>query len=438
MGLERVDELLRRRIGLDPASGGPGLVARAVRTRMKSLGIDGARVDGYLKLLSGSEAELQALVEEVVVSESWFFRDERPFAFLADRLTSRRRDGFSGPVARVLSIPCATGEEPYSIAMALIDRGMEPRDFHIDAVDVSRVVLEAARSGAFFENSFRSSNLGFRDRHFQRTVAGYEVSDRVRSSVEFHEGNLLDAQILAGKSPYDAIFCRNLLIYLDPPARRQALANIDRMLSPSGLIFFGHAEQLGYLSGRFRPAGDRNCFAFERSPAPSTDEAIVTVSPPRTLPPRPKTRASRQPSKPAPRGEGPRPHVPKSRTPGHAPSKPTEPSPDARKTPELPPLERASLLANEGRHAEAAEICEREISHARASSSVCFLLGMIRQAEGDREQAERCFEKAVYLDPAHEEALLALALLARRRGDLDASVKYRRRAERAYQEKNPR
>lgn len=96
------------------------------------------------------------------------------------------------------------------------------------------------------------------------------------------------------------------------------------------------------------------------------------------------------------------------------------------------------MLANQGSHEQAAILCEQEIAQGTPTSALYFLLGSIRQAEGDRDRALVCFEKTVYLDPDHEEALLALAFLARRRGDQAASENYRGRAERAYQEKHPR
>ena len=261
-----VEELLRRRIGLDPASSGPGLLSRARRARMKVLGIDESDAERYHTLVSRSDREFQALVEEVVVPESWFFRDEHPFALLADRAGVGWLVDPARPPLRALSLPCAGGEEPYSLAIALLDRGLPTSRFRVDAVDVSLAVLESARRAVYTLNAVRSKDLSFRDRHFRLTPAGYELSSGVKSAVEFQSGNVLDPELLADQPPYDVIFCRNLLIYFDDPARRLALANLDRLLSPSGLLFVGHAEQLGMLSTRFRRAADRRNFAFERVP----------------------------------------------------------------------------------------------------------------------------------------------------------------------------
>ena len=263
-----VGEWLRRRIGLDPSSGGPGLAARGLRARMKALAIPSAEWERYLALLERSETEAEALVDEVTVPESWFFRDEGPFAYLGGPIASRWLNDPARPPLRLLSVPCARGEEPYSAAIALLDRGLPPARFTVDAVDVSKPLLDAVRRGIYGDNAFRTSELAFRDRHFRPTASGYELRPELKRLVNTHHGNLIDPEFLADQRAYDVIFCRNLLIYFDEPARQRALANLDRLLSPDGILFVGHAEQLGILSPRFRPAGDRGTFAFERVAAP--------------------------------------------------------------------------------------------------------------------------------------------------------------------------
>ena len=433
MDATTVEELLRARIGLDPASAGPGLVARAVRARLKDLGLpDDA--DGrarYLALLDRPGAELEALVEEVVVSESWFFRDEQPFSFLADRLTADP----GRPPLRVLSVPCARGEEPYSVAVALLDRGLTPDRFRVVGVDLSRKALAFAREGVYTDNAFRSNNLGFRDRHFRRTARGYEIGDAAKAAVEFRQGNIVDPFFLATEAPFDAVFCRNLLIYLDPPARRRALEHLDRLLAPDGLVFVGHAEHLGALSPRFRQAGETYCFAFERVGEGGRTPARAFLPAVREAP-RPPARVAPRPAGAVATVSTPRAAVPAAfRLAG-----PVEPPPAAPQEPAPPPapqgsvLEEAARLADRGRHAEAAALCEDELRRAGPSAAVFYLLGVVRQAAGRRDEAERCFEKAVYLDPRHDEALLALSAAARRRGDLSAAANYLRRAGRAAEE----
>ena len=134
-----IEQTLARCIGLDVSTIGRPAVQRAARGRMTALGIDTPAA--YAARLEADQQERDALVEEVVVAESWFFRDPQVFDFVARfALTLASLPGRL-PV-RILSAPCAGGEEPYSIAMALLEAGLVPGQFTIDAVDVSRAALE--------------------------------------------------------------------------------------------------------------------------------------------------------------------------------------------------------------------------------------------------------------------------------------------------------
>src|SRR5262249_17868444 len=114
-----IDALLTHQIGLDPSTVGSSLIARGLQSRMSGLGVSSRQDYGQLRRSSGEE--LQKLIEEIVVPESWFFRDDRPFAFLREQVVSRWLVEPDQPTLRVLSLPCAGGEEPYSIAMTLLD-----------------------------------------------------------------------------------------------------------------------------------------------------------------------------------------------------------------------------------------------------------------------------------------------------------------------------
>ncbi len=403
-----VQELLRQRIGLDPVTAGRSLIERAMRDRMRVLAIPETDRDHYVRVLQATEAEQRALVEEVVVPESWFFRDESPFFLLSTLIEKWKSDGVPRPF-RALSVPCACGEEPYSIAMMLLDQGVSPGSIQIDAVDVSKRSIDAARAAIYSENAFRARDLGFRARYFNFTPGGDALSPSVKALVTFSEGNILDPDLFADSAPYDVVFCRNLLIYLDEPARRRALVNLERLVDRSGTLFVGHAEPVALLGSSFRSTGDVKCFAFSR---------VEEAPKPRAVPTRTLVQAA------APKRTKPRVSPKPVEQPARVKSDPARP--DA--------IENAARLADQGRHEEATLLCEEHIRRNGPSAPALFLLGVIRQATGDRSQAEACFQKTVYLEPRHAEALLSLALLAHRRGDSDAAANYKRRAERAAEE----
>ena len=144
MNLTGAEQLLREWIGLDAMTIGMAALARAVRTRMAALGIDDP--ERFVAIVRSDRAERDRLVEEVIVAESWFFRDQQVFAFVADFAVTLASLPGRVPV-RILCAPCASGEEPYSVAMALLDAGLTPGQFVIDAIDVSYAALDRAHRG---------------------------------------------------------------------------------------------------------------------------------------------------------------------------------------------------------------------------------------------------------------------------------------------------
>ena len=415
-GLTHIGAILTNRLGLNSSAIGAGRVPRAARARMRAVGLDD--LEAYAKLAAGSEAEIQALIDEMVIPESWFFRDVLPFRFL----TNFARVGWvarpSRPPLRVLSVPCAAGEEPYSIAIALEEAGLSASRRRIDAVDVSVPLLERARLGLFSSNALRGSSPEFIARWFQRTPEGLRIIEPIRRCVHFHRGNLLDPRLLAGEPRYDVVFCRNVLIYFNPASRDAALANVDRLLADDGVLIVGHAD--GLDGSKFTLAAEPGSFAHRRRKLGGRPE------PPRPLPPPPPPRRAFADL-------------------GRLATAEPEPSPTIAEAPAVAaagPGERAASAldlarerADQGDYDAALAHCERNITSRGPSAAAFHLMGVIHQAAGRRREAERCFNKAVYLDPRHDEALFALALLADCRGDRASAAGFRRRAERALRNK---
>ncbi len=403
--------LLRDWIGLDAATIGQASVSRAVRDRMTSLGLDD--VEAYVAAVRADPAERDRLVEQVIVAESWFFRDRQVFNFVADfALTIAALPGRS-PV-RILCAPCASGEEPSSVAMALLDAGLAPAQFSIDAVDVSHAALERARRGRYSANAFRNADCSFRDRWFRMDGSAATIDDRVRTCVRYAWANILDRGFAEGREPYDVVFCRNLLIYLTPEARGAVERTLDRLLRPDGVLVLGAAEP-PIMRGDWIPAGSASVFALRRGVHVPASGGRATVA--------------ARPAMPMPTTTTPRGGTASARTPV-APAVAVGPAADAPAPTVADVLERAGALANARRHLEALELCEQARPGLPPSPELFFLMGMLHQSLGDGDRAEGCFHKTLYLEPAHEDALLALALLARQRGDLRMAETYRQSAAR--------
>ncbi|HSI16031.1 MAG TPA: CheR family methyltransferase [Chthoniobacter sp.] len=400
--MEVFARLLHETIGLDHESIGLSAVERAVRLRMAACKTSDPET--YLQRLRGTRGEMQALVEAVVVPETWFFRDPRAFTAVADHaLRSTKQEKL-----HFLCAPCSTGEEPYSLAMTLLDAGVPASRFHIDAIDVSDRVLALARAGTYGRNSFRGRDLGFRDRHFQQTSEGCVLDPAVRKAVHFHRANLLDETTMPQGRTYDAIFCRNLLIYFDEATQRRAIHALGRLLSPNGLFCVGPAETGLLASHDFTHTRISLAFAFTKGKAKPAATAIPTPLKKRAIalppPPPPKPRPAQ---KPAPQ-------------PAAAPS--AAPAPD---------LSEAQRLADEGRLEEVAAICHASLKKSGASAQAHYLLGLVSDAAKRSDDAAAHYRKALYLNPQHHDALLHYSLLTARLGDAGAAQALRERARRS-------
>ena len=404
------ENLLARWIGLDPDTVGSASIARAVRARMEALGVDDPAA--VVERAGSDTAERDQLVEEVVVGESWFFRDPQVFTFVGRFAATLAALPGRRPI-RVLSAPCAGGEEPFSIAMGLLDAGLAPDQFTIDALDISHAALERARLARYSANAFRTADCSFRERWFRREGQASVLDDAIRRQVRFTWGNLLDGSFVAagldaGRGPYDIVFCRNLLIYLTAEARARAEAVLDRLIAADGLLVVGAAEP-PILKGDWIPAGASSIFALRRGVRATSTAAVSAPAPPRR--PRP---ASTAPARPVP----------------HAAPSPGSSTEAAALRPLDDVLREAGALANARRLSDALALCDAHARQASPSPQLFFLMGMLHQSAGDLDRAEGCFHKTLYLDAAHDEALLALALLAGQLGDAAMAEKYKQSATR--------
>jgi chemotaxis protein methyltransferase WspC len=407
MSLPRIIALLRQTVGLDVASVGVHLIERAVKRRIDLN--DLRDISQYADLIQRSESELQSLFEAVAVPETFFFRYPESFAALRQIVGDQFLLG--SQKMRVLSVPCSTGEEPYSIAMTLLDAGLTWEKFHIDAVDINAHSLDIAKLGMFGSNSFRGSELQYRDQYFRKANAGFRICDRVRQCVKFEQGNILEERFRFGGEPYDFIFCRNLLIYFFAEAQDQAIKSLRQLLTADGLLFVGAAETSlltqRYLSSVQLPMA----FAFRKS------ELVPSPSLPKLKQPKVWSHPKKC------RSEA-------YRKPKLAIAEKVEPQTATYEETLVRDLAFAELLADKGKLEEAAEICAISLREQGPSARAFHLLGLICDSSGDQQQASEFYRKALYLEPDHYEVLIHLALLKDKSGDNAAAKTLKNRAHR--------
>jgi chemotaxis protein methyltransferase CheR len=230
----------------------------------------------YLAALQAADNgdELRALAEELTIGETYFFRNSAQFSafsetVLPERMRARSSGdgppGGDGPL-RFLSAGCSSGEEAYSIAMAV--RAVVPsrhRDVSIRAVDINRASLAKARCGQYSSWSLRETPADIQERWFRGDARTMKLDESIRDSVEFEERNLTREEPgLWGLQTYDAIFCRNVIMYLTAEATRALLVRIHSALAIGGYLFLGHAETLRGLSVRFHLCHSHGTFYYQR------------------------------------------------------------------------------------------------------------------------------------------------------------------------------
>lgn len=396
MNTRSIEAIVRDQLGLDPASLGPHFLEQMVAARMTACAINDPAV--YAARLLSDPQERDALAAELVVPETWFFRGGYPlFSRLANIVAERLSCSTRVPPVRILSIPCSTGEEPYSLAIALYERFLSSEEVHIDAVDISQRALEKALRARYSSFSFReATNPELRTLYFQPYHDQWELLPHLRAYVHFHHGNLTNPRLLAGEKPYDLIICRNLFIYLTTEARQLALDNLERLLTFDGCLCLTAAEADRLPANHFARDGPsemgiyrRVNFAFRADisrPTPlPTDWATLS--------------ATTAPSS--------------SRT-----------------------LSTARALADAGQLEQARRVCEELLVQTPTDADTFALLGVIHLALGHTETAFDLFRKTLYLVPDHIEALSHMLALCERKGDRARAAVLRRRLQNATREGN--
>jgi chemotaxis protein methyltransferase WspC len=425
--LELAQAMLGKTIGMDPDSVGPSLLERVLSERQRQT--KSPSWTAYQNLLLNDAQEFDALVERIVVPETWFFRDAAPFDLLKELGAAAARTGAAFYSA--LSAPCSTGEEPYSMAMTLLEAGLDPNKFRIDAADISHSSLKLAQRGIFGKNSFRGQAPFEIEGYFKKTDEGKAIRAEVQRQVRFFQTNLVAPDAFPGDQAYDVIFCRNFLIYLKPDFKTAIIKRLWDLLKPEGVLFVGHAESLPLLYGQFHSINRPRAFAFLKSkdnreylPGPAPRPGALTPDPalsPSAPPPR-CSRPARVSIRQAPATRQ-REDSPPLREASANSARIKEILPDIKED----DLQQARRLADEGRLDEAKRLCEQRLEQGRPEAEVYHLLGLVEEAAQRLCAAEAHFKKALYLEPGREETLVHLALLFEQSGKTKQATALRQR-----------
>ncbi len=267
-------EFFYRRTGIHFDEGKRYFVDKRLVERIEATGADDFRSYFIALRFEARGEELQHLINLMTVNETYFFREAYQFDCLVNDLMDEvARHKRPGSRIRIWSVPSSTGEEPYSIAIYLLERWGRINDYEVEILssDIDTQVLEAAQRGVFSQRSIAQLPKVYLDKYFTRRGDNeWAISRDLVAAVEFSRVNLSDPADTQRFRDIDLIFCRNLLIYFDDVSRRAAAEAMYDALSPGGFICLGHSESMSRISALYRVRRFADAMVYQK---PLTGEA---------------------------------------------------------------------------------------------------------------------------------------------------------------------
>ena len=223
----------------------------------------------YLRFGPQRTEELARMASHLTNNETYFFREQAQLQVFAEhvlRSLKEKKARTGERTLRLLSAGCSTGEEVHTLAMIVYDSGQFFWNWDVEIVgmDVDEAALDKARKGVYYHNSFRGLSPALKQRHFSREGSGEKVKEPLRRMLSFRSGNLLEAASYEGLGPFDAILCRNVLIYFSDEMIRRVIERFYDSLVPAGYLLLGHAESLSRITDSFTPIRFPGAMIYQR------------------------------------------------------------------------------------------------------------------------------------------------------------------------------
>lgn len=455
--VQRFRELVAVRIGLRFEDSKLSDLAEVLAKRLNDSSLP---CDAYLSRLAAPESsreELRVLGRELTVGETYFFRNPDQLRAFSDVALPNRTHAQRFGGVRILSAGCASGEEPYSLAILLATRAEAPSSASIRAVDLNASALAKAARACYSPWSLRETPAEVQRRWFRPQGRDLVLLEDVRRFVMFEERNLAESDAeLWPPDAYDIVFCRNVLMYFTPAKALALVERITRSLVPGGYLFLGHAETLRGLSQEFHLLHTHGTFYYQRHDTASrrvTPHAVLhgdaALDPAPLLDAVSGTNTWIEAIRRASDRIHALAHASERRAAGVAPARingrrPPQwdlasamdllrserfgealdvvqglPSEAAGDTEVL--LLRATLLTHNGQLGEAQRACAELLEVDEFNAGAHYLLALCREGLGDPEGAKHQDQIACYLDSSFAMPRLHLGLLARRAGARDLS-----------------
>jgi len=440
----RLAQLLWDRVGLRPARESETSLRLALQARLEAGGAEDP-LDYVKRLEDGDEDELRALLPLVTVGKTEFFRDANQFRALRarvvpDMLARARRE--MRPL-RIWSAGCATGEEPYSLAMLACELGVEPEGIDLLATDVNPVAIERAREGLFSARRLVGLAPEFLTRHFRQVGEEWQAKDGLRSYIRFQPHNLVMVNYPLPREGgfWDVILCRNVLIYFDGATTARVVRRFHDHLVDGGYLCLGYSESLYRISNDFDLTEIEGSFVYRKPGVatvavppslPRIEEVVsklrqavatrqVRVSPQKAEPGPPETVRAVVPEPlrvPDPKSVVPKEPVLSKPEPAPVPAKPDPAGP---KPPEEPaealpasssqdPVAQAARLRDGGAFEQALRHLRAAVGQAPGNLALQITLGNVLMVMGHHDEARSSYRAALAAEPLCTEAHLFLGI----------------------------
>jgi chemotaxis protein methyltransferase CheR len=414
--LEPFKELLHQRSGLHFSVSNWRLLERGLQRRMQALQIGTPqKYLAYLEREADNRDEFNKLVGLLTVGETCFFRYRSHHDALVHQVfPSLIARNAASQRLRIWSAGCSTGEEPYSLAIKLLDNfpQLSGWDVQILATDINKRSLRQAREGVYAERALRQAEPRYRERYFRVVEGHFQVESQVRRKVRFAHLNLQADRFPDagnGTAELDLILCRNVLIYFHLETIRQIVARFADSLNPQGYLFLGHAETLQYVSDRFVRHHQHNAFYYQLKEPQAVKMAPVSRPPQKVSAPAPPSARILPPpqlSSPPP-ARTPSPGLPPLLAPT---TTMTSPEPPAK--PDVEQLYRQAMMAFDREEFAAADQLFDQILTLRAEHPLALVgKGLISANQGHYDESRKWCARAIQYDDLCPAAYLLRGLI---------------------------
>ena len=252
---KKLTDVIYRRSGIAIGEKRFNIFQPKLETYMKKKGYSNFREYFHSIRFDTTNENMQDLMNIVTINETYFFRENYQFEVLInDVLYELDKIRPANKPLRILCSPSATGEEPYSIALHLLNEGklIEKRDFELVGIDIDNSVIQKAKQGKYSKRSVEFLPPSLKSEYFTQNGLLYDIADFLKDVVEFKVVNVMDKSQMRALGKFDVIFSRNMLIYFDDTSRREVATTFHSMLNPSGFVFLGHAESMNRIVSTFK------------------------------------------------------------------------------------------------------------------------------------------------------------------------------------------